>query len=89
MTIFIIYIIQSILHPDKIYIGFTKDLSKRLQAHNAMKSLFSKRYAPWELVCHINLKDEKKAKEFEKYLKRGSEFAFLKKHLLPMKKTPL
>ena len=79
---YIVYIIESLQDPAKHYVGFTQDLSKRLSAHNAKRSLFSKKYAPWEVVCQVSFKDETKARKFERYLKSGSGFAFLKRRLL-------
>ena len=77
---FIIYIIQSVSHPTKHYVGFTTNLHLRLIAHNARESSFSKKYAPWEVICTIDFKDERNARSFEKYLKHGSGHTFLKKH---------
>lgn len=79
---FIVYILKSQKVPAKIYIGFTKDLNKRLNSHNSKKSLFSKRYVPWELLAYTVFQDENKARKYEKYLKSGSGFAFLKRHLI-------
>ena len=78
----IVYIIKSQKVLTKIYIGYTKNLDKRLSSHNSKSSLFSKKYAPWELLSYVTFYDETKARNFEKYLKKGSGFAFLKKHLL-------
>ncbi len=79
---FIVYVIRSIPCPGKHYVGFTTDLEKRLKAHNAKASMFSKRYAPWELECFIQFREESQAGAFERYLKKGSGHAFLKKHLV-------
>ena len=79
---YIVYIIKSLKDSSKHYVGFTRDLAKRLNAHNAKKSQFSKKYAPWEVVCHISFKDAVKAREFERYLKKGSGHSFLRRHLI-------
>lgn len=78
-----VYILRSANHPDRLYIGLTIDLEKRLTSHNADTSTYSKRYSPWELETYIVLKDKKTAGDLEKYLKSDSGFAFLKKRLLP------
>ncbi len=78
-----VYILRSINHPGRLYIGLTTDLEKRLVAHNADSSTYSKRYSPWELEMYLVLKDKKTAEDLEKYFKSGSGFAFLKKRLLP------
>lgn len=80
---YMVYILRSINHPDRLYIGLTTDLKERLKAHNADVSTYSKRYSPWELEASIDLKDRKVAEDLEKYFKSGSGFAFLKKRLLP------
>ena len=79
---FIVYILKSQKDITKNYVGFTKDLGKRLLAHNAGRSLFSKRYAPWSAECFITFTNEVKARAFERYLKKGSGHAFLRKHLV-------
>mgnify|MGYP001585940073 CR=1 FL=1 len=78
---FIVYILHSQKDPSKYYVGFTQYLHKRLEAHNSGKTLFSRRYSPWDIECFITFKDESKARKFERYLKKGSGHAFLKKHL--------
>ncbi len=79
---FYVYILKSLKDTNKSYVGFTKDLKRRLEAHNAQKSLFSRKYAPWELESCIEFKSEEKARKFERYLKSGSGHAFFKKHLV-------
>ena len=82
-----VYILRSVNYPDRLYIGLTTDLEKRLASHNDNTSTYSKRYSPWELEAHIVLKDKNVAEDFERYLKSGSGFAFLKKRLLPKAKS--
>lgn len=81
----IVYILKSINYPNRLYIGLTTNLEKRLANHNADSSTYSKRYSPWELETYIVFKDKGTAEYLEKYLKSGSGFAFLKKRLLPNK----
>lgn len=78
----IVYILKSKKEPVKIYIGITNDLNKRLNEHNAGKSGYSKRYAPWEIETYITFKNKMLAENFEKYLKVGSGQAFLTKRLI-------
>jgi predicted GIY-YIG superfamily endonuclease len=82
-----VYILRSVDHPTRLYIGITADLEKRLKSHNSEASTYSKRYSPWELETYIVLKDKKTGEDLEKYLKSGSGFAFLKKRLLPQLKS--
>ena len=78
-----VYILRSIKNSKRLYIGVTTDLEKRLSAHNTDSSTYSKQYSPWELETHIVFKSKETAEDFEKYLKSGSGFSFLKKRLLP------
>lgn len=78
---FYVYLIQSIICPDKKYIGHTDDLKERLETHNSGGSIHTKAYRPWKLVVCICFEDKLKATAFEKYLKSGSGRAFAKKHL--------
>ncbi len=77
-----VYVIRSLKNLGKHYVGFTVNLEKRLNAHNAKKSLFSKKYAPWDIVSFVCFKEANKARKFERYLKKGSGHAFLRKHLI-------
>jgi len=79
---YFVYILESLKDPQKIYIGFTNDLEKRLEEHNTSQSTYSKRYAPWKLVSYTAFIKKTAALAFETYLKSGSGFAFLKKRLL-------
>ena len=76
---FYVYLIRSISFPDQVYVGITEDLKKRLKIHNTGGSAHTAKYKPWELVVYIGFKTKDKARQFEKYLKSGSERAFAKK----------
>lgn len=78
-----VYVLRSVKNPERLYIGLTTNLEKRLVAHNSDSSIYSKRYGPWELEVSIIINDKKTAEDLERYLKSGSGFAFLKKRLLP------
>jgi len=69
--------------PSKIYIGTTNNIQRRLEQHNQGDSQYTQTYKPWEIICLIEFKQERQAYQFEKYLKSGSGFAFMKKRLLP------
>jgi putative endonuclease len=76
-----VYLLQSIEFPDEIYVGLTHDLRSRFSAHNAGRSRHTAKYKPWRLVSYVAFSDERKAVEFERYLKSASGRAFAKKHL--------
>ena len=81
---YIVYILKSIKDSTRYYIGITEDLNRRLPEHNNSMSVYSKRYAPWEIETYISFRNRLLAERFEKYLKAGSGQAFLKKRLLPI-----
>ncbi len=74
------YILKSISHPSKTYIGFTSNLKTRLALHNSAKSVHTAKYTPWKLEFYSAFNDKEKAIAFEKYLKSGSGRAFSKRH---------
>ena len=78
-----VYILRSQKLKARLYVGFTTDVDRRLPEHNRDKRGYTKQYAPLELEACVGFKNEKTAKDFERYLKSGSGFAFLKKRLLP------
>ena len=74
------YILYS---PDyeKIYIGFTSDIEKRILSHNELsKKGWTQRYRPWELVYTEEFTDKSTAMRREKSLKtaQGRKFAWTK-----------
>jgi len=76
-----VYLLHSIDLPEKKYVGFTKDLKKRVQAHNAGQSIHTKQNKPWKLVTYIAFENEPRARAFERYLKSHSGMAFASKRL--------
>ncbi len=76
-----VYLIKSLKISDKTYIGYTTDLKQRLDKHNTGGSVYTANYRPWKLVMYLCFDSESKAREFEKYLKSGSGYAFAKKWL--------
>ena len=75
-----VYQLSSVEHPDQKYTGFTSDVSKRLDVHNAGQVPHTSKYKPWKLMNYFAFADEKKAEAFETYLKSGSGRTFIKKH---------
>ena len=78
----IVYILRSLKTSDRIYIGYTTDLERRLREHNRSESEYTKRFAPWQVETYIAFQDVTRAKQFETYLKSGSGHAFLRKRLV-------
>jgi predicted GIY-YIG superfamily endonuclease len=76
-----VYLIRSKTFPKQTYIAFTADLKERMAAHNAGKSKHTAKYLPWKLVSYHAFADQRRAREFEHYLKTGSGQAFANKRL--------
>ena len=76
-----VYILRSLEHPDRLYIGATADLRSRLKKHNACEVPHTSKYAPWTIKTYVAFSDENQAFAFEKYLKSASGRAFAKKRL--------
>ena len=77
-----VYLIQSANERGQHYVGQTGDLKARMVEHNAGKSTHTARYRPWNLVCYLGFAEERRALEFECYLKSGSGRTFLRRHLI-------
>ena len=78
-----VYILQSIHHTERFYVGTTQDIERRLLEHNTGKSHYTSRHRPWKLVVSIWFSAQDAALNFEKYLKSGSGRAFAKRHFPP------
>lgn len=75
-----VYLLQSLSHPEQRYTGLTKNVEKRLVAHNAGQSIHTSKYRPWRVVLALVFAEDNKAIAFERYLKTGSGRAFATKH---------
>ncbi len=74
---FFVYAIKS--HVDeRIYVGITTDVSKRLSEHNSGKTKSTKGYKPWRMIYAESLPSRFEARRREKYLKSGVGKEFLK-----------
>jgi putative endonuclease len=77
---FYVYILQSIKNK-RLYIGYTKDLRKRLKEHNNGLNFSTKPYTPWQVIHYEAYLNEKDAKRREKYLKTNQGSRLLKRML--------
>ena len=62
---------------DKIYIGFSTDVQKRLAAHNDERNTgWTSKYRPWEIIYTEEFENKTEALKREKQLKtsRGRSF---------------
>jgi predicted GIY-YIG superfamily endonuclease len=76
----LVYILRSHSDQSRYYTGITSDLLARLTAHNSGKCTHTASGRPWQADVIIEFSDEKRAIEFERYLKSGSGVAFAKRH---------
>jgi putative endonuclease len=67
---FTVYAIQS-LSAKRIYIGQTKDLSKRLQYHNLGYVKSTSRTRPWKLIAFVRVNSSSEARWVERELKKS------------------
>jgi len=77
-----VYLLESLGNPDIHYVGFTADLKARLASHNAGQNASTALNRPWSLAGYFVFPNERKAHNFEKYLKSGSGRTFAKRHFL-------
>ncbi|MBX3749707.1 MAG: GIY-YIG nuclease family protein [Opitutaceae bacterium] len=76
-----VYLLESSSTPGKRYMGYTEDLRRRLNDHNAGKNVSTSAYKPWRLRTYLAFSSKKQALTFEAYLKTGSGHAFANKRL--------
>ena len=77
-----VYIIRSVNHPERRYVGLSADVAARLNAHNAGQNRSTAPWKPWLLDVTIEFRTERMAVRFEKYLKSGAGHAFASRHLV-------
>lgn len=78
---YFVYLIES-LKDSKWYIGFSEDVEKRVQHHNAGKNISTKSRGPWKLIYYEAYLNKLDALGREKFLKSGSGHRFLYKQLI-------
>jgi len=66
---YFVYIIRS-LRDGSYYIGYTRDLNRRLEEHNRGESRYTSRKIPWEVVYYEEYDSKREALKRERYLKR-------------------
>ncbi|HRH25112.1 MAG TPA: GIY-YIG nuclease family protein [Candidatus Paceibacterota bacterium] len=76
-----VYILKS-EKDSSYYKGVTENLKKRVYDHNHGSNKYSSSKAPFKIIWYCAFEQKQKALDFEKYIKHGSGFAFVKKHIL-------
>jgi putative endonuclease len=75
-----VYILQSETDAAKHYVGLSNDPVRRLDEHNAGKSIHTNKYRPWKIIVSVGFAEAAKATAFERYMKSGSGRAFAIRH---------
>jgi putative endonuclease len=78
-----VYILRSVVDPERHYVGVTSDVDNRLEWHNHGPCGQTIKHRPWSVVVVIEFPTEQQALRFERYLKSGSGRAFAKRHFGP------
>ena len=68
---FIVYMLKSISNKSVTYVGYTKDLKKRIQLHNTGKGAKFTRGRKWVLIYKEKSKSKKEAISREYYIKNN------------------
>jgi putative endonuclease len=79
-----VYAIRSLLQS-RVYVGQTKDLERRLTAHNKGRVKSTRNGGSWELIAVQPVKVRPEARWIERKLKasQGARLAWLRKHGIP------
>ena len=68
---------------DKIYVGFTSDLSARLKSHNELSTKgWTVKYRPWKLIYSEEYSNKRTAMKREKELKTALGRKFIREEVL-------
>jgi len=74
------YVLKSLV-DNKHYIGSTDSVEERLKRHNGGRVKSTANRRPFELITYFGFQSKQRAQDLERYLKRGSGRAFLKKRV--------
>ncbi len=77
---FYTYVLKSV-KGDNLYVGYTRDLKRRLLEHNQGLNLSTKPYRPWKVIYYEACLNEVDAKRREGYLKKTQGGRLLKLRL--------
>ncbi len=70
---FFVYMLKSISKKPVTYVGYTKNLKKRIQLHNKGKGAKFTRGRTWKLIYKEILKSKSKAISREYYIKNNKQ----------------
>ncbi len=72
-----VYAIKSLI-DNRIYVGMTHNLDRRLNEHNQGKTRSTKGYRPWTLIFNEEAENRIEARKLEKFYKSGCGKEILK-----------
>ena len=75
------YVYVLINEKKNLYIGFTKDLKKRVEKHNSSGTKYTSRFKQWKLIYYEAYLSEQDARRREKRLKDGRARYLLKERI--------
>ena len=75
---YFVYILRSII-DSSFYIGYTKNLDRRLTEHNEGRSRYTARKAPWILYYFEEYDNKRDAIKREMFLKKQKNIEFYKR----------
>ena len=82
---FTVYVLHSQLF-DKIYIGYSSDIDKRLFAHNHVSNKgWTKSFQPWKIIYTEEFDKKRDAMIREKQLKSSKGREFIRRNILILK----
>jgi len=73
---FVLYILYS-KKLDRYYVGFTKNLNRRMSEHNRIKGKYTDTGIPWILIYSEEFNDKKSAMRREIYIKSRKSKQFI------------
>ena len=79
-TFYCVYVLTDIATGIRHYVGFTQNLSERLDKHNTGDVPHTSKFRPWRIQTAVAFDSKEKAAKFESYLKSGSGREFAKRH---------
>ena len=74
---FYVYVLYSEKY-DRMYIGMSNDVNRRLKEHNSRQNRSTKAYAPWIVILKEEFGTRTAARKREKYLKSGIGIEYVK-----------
>jgi len=78
----LVYVLFSKKH-DRIYIGMTNNMDRRIKEHNTGRNRSTKAYIPWIIVHSENYDNRVDARKREKYLKSYRGRLYIRETLIP------